>query len=203
MPERELFVPFPESMRTAPETTAVRSTTVIVSRQGIKDRGYFEEYKKNLPAKSEAELEAAVAGVWLPIELGIDHYVACDRLKLGVLQEREMGGLALRKLGDTMMGTMAKSLGSAGIVSLWDVLRRYSMFFSANFRGGGSRVWKMGPKDAILEVCGFPLARVPYLRHAYGGLLGEGARFFLTSSYVAEVPRLCTPTTLGFRVSWV
>jgi hypothetical protein len=33
MAERELFVPFPESMLTAPETTAIRSTTPIVSRQ--------------------------------------------------------------------------------------------------------------------------------------------------------------------------
>ncbi|HEY2517254.1 MAG TPA: hypothetical protein VGI39_40555 [Polyangiaceae bacterium] len=203
MPERELFVPFPDSMRTAPETTAVRSTTIIVSRQGIEDRGHFGEYKKHLPADSEAELEAAVAGIWLPIQLAIDHYVACDRLQLGVLAERELGGLAVRKLGDTVMGTITKGFGSAGIVSLWDVLRRYSLFFSANFRGGGSRVWKVGPKDAILEICGFPLARVPYLRHAYGGLLSEGARFLVTTSHVAEVPRLCTPTTLGFRVSWV
>jgi hypothetical protein len=101
------------------------------------------------------------------------------------------------------MGTMAKNLASAGIVSMWDVLRRYHTFFAANFKGGGSRVWRVGPKDALLEICGFPLARIPYLRNAYGGLLGEGARFFVTTSLVAEVPRLRSDTSLGFRVSWV
>jgi hypothetical protein len=203
MAERELFVPFPESMRTAPETTAIRSTTVIVSRQGLKERGYFDEYKKHISAESEAALEAAVAGVWLPIALGADHYVACNALKLSLSEERELGGLALRKLRDTLMGTMAKTLGAAGIVSLWDVLRRYHTFFAANFRGGGSRVWKVGPKDAILEISGLPLVRIPYLRHAYGGLLNEGARFFLTTSHVAEVPRISGNLSIGFRVSWV
>src|SRR5258706_8484132 len=188
MAEPELYVPFPESIRTAPRTTAVRSTTVITSRRGIKERGYFEEYKKHISVSSEGALEHAVAGLWLPIELGLDHYRACDALSLGLNEQRELGGLALRRLRETLMGTMAKSLASSGIVSMWDVLRRYHTFFAANFQGGGSRVWKVGPKDAILEIAGLPLARVPYLRNAYGGLLNEGARFFVTTSLVVEVP---------------
>ena len=203
MAEPELFVPFPESIRTAPLTTAIRSTTIITSRRGLKERGYFDAYKKHMPVASEGALEHTVAGIWLPIELGADHYAACDALMLSRTEQRELGGLALRRLRDTLMGTMAKSLGSAGIVSMWDVLRRYHTFFAVNFKGGGSRVWKVGPKDALLEIAGLPLARIPYLRHAYGGLLGEGARFFVKTSLVAEVPRLCSDTSLGFRVSWV
>jgi hypothetical protein len=203
MAKPELIVPFPEALRSVPVATGIRSTTVITSRRGIKERGYFEKYKRSLSAQSEAALEQAVAGVWLPMELGVDHYLACDALGLGLSEQRELGGLALRRLRDTLMGTMAKNLGSAGIVSLWDVLRRYHTFYEANFKGGGSRVWKVGPKDALLEIAGLPLARIPYLRHAYGGLLSEGARFFHPTSHVTEVPRLCGDTSLGFRVAWV
>jgi hypothetical protein len=203
MAEPELFVPFPDSMQTAPLATAVRSTTIVMSRKGIKERGYFDEYRKHLSAEAEATLAQSVAGVWLPIDLGAEHYLACDALKLGPIEQRELGGLAMRHFRNTLMGTMARNLGSAGFISLWDVLRRYHAFYESSFQGGGTRVWKVGPKDAILEVHGLPLARISYLRQAYLGLLGEGAKFFLTTSLVAEVPRLCTERTLGFRVSWV
>jgi len=203
MAEIELFVPFPESMRAQPLTTAVRSTTLIMSRRGVKDRGYFDEYKKHISVTSEAALEQTVAGVWVPIAIAADHYRACDALHLSLNEQRELGGLALRRLRDTLMGTMAKSLGSAGIVSMWDVLRRYHTFFAASFNGGGSRVWKVGPKDALLEIAGFPLASIPYLRNAYGGLLHEGARFFVRTAHVTEAPHLRADTSLSFRVAWV
>ena len=107
MGQPELFVPFPESIRSAPVATAVRSTMLITSRRGIKERGYFDQYKRHIPAASESTLEQAVAGVWLPIALGIDHYRACDALHLKLAEQRELGGLALRRLRETLMGTMA------------------------------------------------------------------------------------------------
>jgi hypothetical protein len=203
MPRPEIFVPYPETMKTAPVTTGVRSTTLIVSREALKERGHFAAYSRHLPREAQARLEQAVAGVWLPLELGEAHYLACDALSLSLTEERELGGQTLSRLRDTLLGTMAKTLGASGIVSLWDVLQRYHVFFERSFSGGGSRVWKVGPKEALLEISGLPLARIPYLRHAYGGLLSEGARFFYPSSRVAEVARLCSDTTLGFRVSWV
>jgi hypothetical protein len=203
MPRPEIFAPFPESMMTAPVTTGIRSTMVVVSREGLKERGHFAEYARLLSADVQTRLEQAVAGTWLPIEIGEAHYLACDALSLTLNERRELGGRSLKRLRETLMGTMAKTLGASGIVSLWDVLQRYHVFYERSFAGGGTRVWKAGPKEALLEVGGFPLARISYLRHAYGGLLTEGARFFNPSSLVAEVPRLCTDTSLGFRISWV
>jgi hypothetical protein len=203
MPRPEIFAPFPESMKKAPVATAIRSTMLIVSREALKECGHFAAYSRHLSAAAQPRLEHLVAGVWLPLELGEAHYLACDALSLSLKDQREIGGRTLSRLRETLMGTMAKTLGSSGIVSLWDVLQRYHVFYERSFSGGGTRVSKVGPKDALLEVGGLPLARIPYLRHAYGGLLSEGARFFHPSSHVAEVARLCSNTTLGFRISWV
>jgi hypothetical protein len=190
-------------MAAAPVATRVRSTMLIVSREGLKARGYFDEYNKHLDAATRAQLEQTVAGVWLPFAIAEAHYLACDALKLSLTEQRDLGGISLRSQRETLMGTMAKSVASAGIVNLWDVLARYNVFYARFFSGGGPRVWKVGPKEALLEICGLPIARIPYLRNAYGGLLNEGARFFHPSSFVAEMPRLRTAESFGFRISWV
>ena len=201
MAKPELIVPFPEALRTAPVTTAIRSTTVIMSRRGIQERGYFEDYKRNISAESEAALEHAVAGVWLPIELALAHYDACDALGLSSREQFEIGKEVGLKIQGTFLGTMVKLAKAAGVTP-WLCLGQYQRLYDRLFVGGGVIVTKVGPKEARVEGLQLPLSRIPYFRTAFRGLNEASCELFCRKAYVEEIRKLCTPISIGFRVSW-
>ena len=99
-------------------------------------------------------------------------------------------GLALR---------MSREVG----VSPWTCFELQHRLWAHTWRGGGVATYKLGPKEARIEIAGWPCARIRYCRIATRGLLSGQTEMFCRKAYVQEVTPLCTELTLAYRVSWV
>src|SRR5205823_2260767 len=132
---------------------------------------HFDPYLAALPPEHAATIASSVAAAWLPIEVGVAHYRACDALDLPVDEQLSMGGEVVRNLQRTFIGTVVKTAGvGAGITPILG-LQKFTTIYSRTIQGGGARVVRYGPKDARVEFVGLPLAPVRSFRNAYRGFI--------------------------------
>jgi hypothetical protein len=199
----DIIVPFPPSMVTAPVTTACRSTLLVTSLQGLKQRGFERDYQRAVSPECLATITSSVAGMWLPLSTAIAHYTACDRICPAVQDQLALGGDSVRSLQRTFLATVLKTATVGAGITPWTALSKFSTIYQRLFQGGGTSIVKLGPKDARAEVVGQPLAAIPYFRNAYRGFLSAGCEFFATRVFVTELPRQPTTNKVGYRISWV
>jgi hypothetical protein len=143
-----------------------------------------------------------MVGSWLPIEVAIAHYQACDSLGLSPNEQVEMGRDVSKNLERTLLGTAVRVARQAG-VTVWTPLSQLHRLWDRMFIGGGAAVFKVGPKEARVEVVGCSLAPIPYFRNGLRGVvLGIGSAF-TEKLYVTEIAHQRTPDTLVMRGAWV
>src|SRR4051794_1890465 len=107
----------------APVATRVRSTWLRSSLAALEARGLMHRYLTLLPAEHHAAVLASVAGTWLPIEVAVQHYHACDRLGLAPLDVLAIGQEVTRRVHGMAMRTfltLAQGLGATP----WTALER-------------------------------------------------------------------------------
>jgi hypothetical protein len=197
-----VIVPFPPSLEQAPAATRIRSTLLVSSLRALRRRELFDSYARFVAPEQVETITSAVAGIWLPIDLGVAHYRACDALRLPLSEQLLIGAEVVREMQQTFLGTLVKLSASAGVTP-WAGLRKFSTIYERMFDGGGVCITQLGPKDARAEVVGLPLASIGYFRNAYRGFIQAGCEFFSARVYVVEATKFCSSTTVGYRVSWV
>jgi hypothetical protein len=197
----EILVPLSKPRDRLDVVTQFRSTLLTTSLKSIRDRGYGDRYLAILPAKHHDAVRASIAGVWLPLDLGLAHYDACDALGLTSQEQIEIGEEVGLKIQGTFLGTMLKLAKGAGVTP-WLCLSQYQRLWDRLLVGGGVIVTKTGPKEARLECLDFPFARIPYFRTAFRGVNVASCELFCTKAYAEEIKKLCSPMSLGYRLSW-
>lgn len=200
MPE-ELLVPFPVPRERVPMATKVRSTLITSSIGSVRARGLVDRYAALLPHEHREALLTAVAGVWLPIALGVAHYDACDRLGFSGAEQVSIGQEVGNRIQGTMLGVLLRTAKGAGMTP-WTAILQTPRLWDRLFMGGGVSISKLGPKEGRLEIAGVPLAALTYFRAGFRGLAQSGCELFCERAYVTEVQRLCTPTALTLKISW-
>ena len=106
------------------------------------------------------------AGTWIPLELAISHYTACDGMSLSTAEIETMGKEISVRTQKTFVGTVASVAVHAGVTP-WSVLSQMHRLASRIFDGTDQCVYKIGPKDALGVLVACPLLRVPYFRTAF------------------------------------
>ena len=198
----EVVHPFPSPATTTTRVTEFKSTLLVSSLQSLRERELFTRYRTFVPEADAESILGAVAGVWLPIEVGVAHYAAAEHLGLSYQEIAKGGAVVGEKIQLTLLGTVAR-LAQTGGVTPWTVLASFQRLFERIFRGGGgTRVIKLGPKEARIEIVGLCLAASPYFRAGFQGMIKSGGELFCTRAYVSEVPRLTTGMTIGYRCAW-
>jgi hypothetical protein len=94
--------------------------------------------------------------------------------------------------------SVAKSSGA----NPWTMLAQGRRMWERAWIGSGLGVFKIGPKEARIEIVGCPCAKIPYFRVANRGILQSVTQLLCTRAYVHDVAALCTDSTLGYRVQW-
>jgi serine/threonine protein kinase len=197
----EVVVPFVPDRAHVPVATHIRSTMITSSIATLRSRGLFDAYQANLdPAHREAVC-GAVAGLWLPIALGIAHYEACNKLRLGTAELLDIGDSVGERMTKSALSVVVKLAAHSGVTP-WTMLSQSQRIWERTFQGSAAGVVKLGPKEARLELVSWPLARIEYNRVSFRGILRALLHPFCTRAYVHEVTPLCTPTTLGYRIAW-
>jgi hypothetical protein len=199
MPTEEVIVEFTPSRESPASQT--RSTLLTTSLQAIRAHGRFPEYQKLLPRELSDTIVTVVAGVWLPIDIAVAHYSACNALDFSIQEQTAIGMEVGDRVQGTMLGLLVRTAKQAGLTP-WTGLSQCNKLYDRLFRGGSVKLIKLGPKEARLEVVNNRLFALAYFRNAFRGLVCAGAQLFCEKAYVHELPKLTGTTSLGMRVSW-
>ena len=198
----EIFLALPVPRAQVPLVKQFRSTWITVSLKSIRERGDLDRYLSHLAPAFRDEILNAVPGVWLPIDAVHAHYVACDALGYSDRAILDIGSGVGQHARGTVLGTAANFAMSTGVTP-WTVMAQFQRFWERIASGGGAvEIRKLGPKEARIELVGWPCAEIRYVRVAMRGVLLGVFALFSRQAFMHEVPALCTKTTLGYRAQW-
>jgi hypothetical protein len=197
----EVVVGFSRDRKQIADATYFRSTWLTSSIASLRESGLGARYEHELTGAHRDTVLSAVPGVWLPMDVAIAHYSACDRLELETSVLVALGEGAVRRAHGTSLGFAVRMARGAGTTP-WTLLSQVSRFWEHTCKGGEVGIFKLGPKDARIEHVGFPLARIKYNRVTMRGIISGMLGLFCERLYVHEIRELCTERSLGFRVSW-
>jgi hypothetical protein len=203
VPAEQAVVPFPDgvSRNQVPVATAYRSTWITTSSLTLKARGHYLRYVDLLPHDVRDTILTMPAAEWAPVDVALAHYRACDALGLPESEIVAMGRDTSRRAQGAIAATLLKLTRGAGGTP-WAGLAHVTRLTSRSMTGGAVAVFRLGPKDARLELAGFPLAQIPYCRVAMRGVSLSMLELYSRNAIVYEVPALCTARTLAFHLSW-
>jgi hypothetical protein len=197
----EILVPLRVPRERLAPVTRIRSTLLLSSLQSLRARALFERYLAALEPDMHAPLLDLVAGVWVPVQVALAHYRACDALRLSADEQTAMGHDVSNRVQGTVLAVTARAARGMGVTP-WAALVQSPRLWDRVFGGGGGvEVRKAGPKDARVELMGLVLLDLAYFRHAYRGAFLAGLGLFCRRVYV-EVEEDRPAMSAVFRVSW-
>jgi hypothetical protein len=194
----EIVLPLPNPIVPARHA---RSTILLGSQAAVRDAGRFDEYAAHLRPTDRDALLNMVAGAWVPIEIAAAHYNACDALGFPTDQQVLNGRATFDKTNVTLMGTIIRMAKEAGVTP-WSVMPHFQRFWERGYDGGGIGVWKLGPKEARLDVVRVPLNDCRYYRNALRGLSIGVVGLFCAKAYSVERPGQRAPGAISLRIQW-
>lgn len=184
-----------------PFATAIRSTTLISSLAALEAQGLRDLYFAALPPLHHATMRALVAGQWQAMEVGLAHYGAIESLAILPATARANGRRVAEAVQHSHFATIVRALGDC--VSFWTVLPRVPSFIARNVQGGECAIFKLGPKDARIELHGIPIARYAYVRSGWAGMFESTLGLLKRKVLVRELPKQRRPTVASFEIAWV
>jgi hypothetical protein len=199
----EVLIPFRGGAlrTTVPIATRFRSTWLSSSVRALRERQLLDRYLALLPREHHDAVLNTVVGVWLPAEVALAHYDACDKLALSV-HELVAIGAEVGKHAQGIVFSTAINLAKGAGVTPWAILPQFMAIWYRTWIGGGVALYRVGPKDARIEIGGWTCSRATYCRVAMRGVLQGLTELFCERAYVRDIPALCTPLTLGYRIAW-
>ena len=201
--KEEVLVSHGISMGRAVEpVTQVRSTLIAASILSLRSRGHVDAYLRNLPERFHDDVLHAVAGMWLPLEVGLAHYRAAEALGLGGEEQSELGRGVAERIQNNLLGTLVRVAKGAGVTP-WVGLEYLPKLWQRTVMGGGIAIYRLGPKEARVESHGMPeLAELSYFRNAYRGMFASSGQLFCSKIYVHDLAHFTAQKVIGFRLAW-
>ncbi len=187
-----------------PYVTHMRGTLLVNSVEHLRQLGVYERYLELLEASARDHVAYAIAASWIPIEIALAHYQACDALKLGERDCQTLGSMMAQRIADTFLGTVLRVTRRAGVESFWSLMSQNSRIWDRMYLGGGVTVIQTGPKDVIVENHGLPLVTSRHWRFAYEAYWKALGAIFTKVAFVKAVhPREAHPHRIALAGSWV
>jgi hypothetical protein len=160
-------------------------------------------YTELLEPAAAKVLAEAVVGLWIPLDVALAHYRACDALGLSPEAQASLGRGTNDRIKGVFYGTFLKLVTESGVTP-WTVMPHWQRFWNRVFDGGTVSIVKTGPKDARLEVGRCSLLESPYFRNALRGLVAGLTGLFCTRPYATEMrDGRSKPDRLVIRIQWV
>ncbi len=198
----ELFTPFRPSREGAPALDSVRSTLIGSSVLSLRGRGLEARYLALLDPRHRDAILYTPAGIWLPIEVALAHYAACDRLELPAHDILAIGSDVAKVTQKSVLASVLRIAKEVGATP-WTLYANCDKYWARIFHGSAVGIYKLGPKEARVEIVACGLCASAYWRTGLRGLLGAVSEPFAQKVYVRVLAALATSTTCGYRVSWV
>jgi hypothetical protein len=185
-----------------PPLRHVRSTLLLGSVASLKDAGYFDGYVAVASGYAREAITSSVAGMWIPIDVALAHYRACDSLGISAESAAQLGHGTFTRTKGLLLGTAIGLAKGAG-VNPWTLVPYFQRFWNRGYDGGGAHAIKKGPKDLHIGLVDCPLLESKYYRAALRGLVAGVIELVCTKAYVHERPVAQPRSAILFRVQWV
>ena len=182
--------------------TQVRSTLITASIQGLREMGWESRYYAELPPERHLEMKMMTAATWLPLEVGLTHYRACDAMRLSPEEMDRMGQSVSLRTQKSFVGTLGRAAAGAGATP-WNIFVHVHRIYARMVDGGDHVVYRVGPKEALIVNFGCPLVDVPYFRTAMVSYYRTIASMLSNTVYAKPVEKYNRPLTWGVLISWV
>jgi hypothetical protein len=195
----EIVLAFPEPI---PPLRHVRSTLIQGGIASLKAGGEYDAYVAVVPPAVRQEIEGAVAGMWIPAQTAVTHYLACERLGLSSESAAQRGRATFANTKGLLLGTAIGLAKGAGVTP-WSFAPYLQRFWFRGLDGGGLQAVKVGPKEMRIDVVGCPLLQSQYFRGALRGLTAGLFELVSQKVYVNEVPGRGPDTAIALRAQWV
>jgi hypothetical protein len=198
--EKEVIIAHLSPLKAA---SHVRSTLLQSSLNFLRERKHFERYFALVDVVHRDTIVSSLAPNWLPIEVGLAHYRACDELRLDADELVAIGEAVGDRIQGTFMKTLVQTARSAGVTP-WVLFKRFDRMWERLFQGGSVEVTKVGPKDLTIEVRGCPVAQFNYFRTGFTGVVRAGFKFVgVRAAYVNQSPWDAKLGRFVMRAAWV
>jgi hypothetical protein len=198
----EVHLPFKHTPGSAAPISEVKSTLIVSGIQALRSRGLYERYVEALAPEARDKMVGVIPGVWLPIELGLTHYRAADRLQLETRVIEGIGAEVAERINKSVL-SVAVQLSKAVGVTPWSALSLVHRVSDLNWRGGDLGVFKTGAKEAVYEWVGQPCAAIPYFVTSLASYLRALTALFSDKAHARYIPERSSPTVASYRLSWV
>jgi hypothetical protein len=188
-----------------PLVIGVRGVLVQGTMTHLKSAGLFEEYVARLPEPQRDQIVEALAASWVPVELGVLHFATLDSMKLSERQISTMTEPFGANIFASMFAAFIAATRRAGAeASIWIGLGQAERVWSRMYDGGGCRVIRVGPKDALLETSGLPFGKSRCFRTSHCAFLRGVLSVATRTCVVKEVPSAGgRPDCVTVAISWV
>jgi hypothetical protein len=186
-----------------PTVKHVRSTLISSSVQTLRENNLFDRYLPHLPKSFHDAVLLTIAPTWLPLDVAMAHYAACDALSLGEAELERIGESVSARIMGTFLGTLVRSSRNIGATPLIP-LKQYDRLWSRLMSGGVCVVKQTGPKDAVVQSHGVPMFEYRYFRVAYQGVVRGSLGMFAKKVITRSLPGTGGNPHVAFTgVSWV
>jgi hypothetical protein len=186
-----------------PRVTQVRGSLIASSLQALREFGYYERYLPGLPGSQREAVIFCVANSWLPLEVAMAHYGACDAMGLSETELNSIGEAVSNRIMGTFLGTLLRSGRTMGATPTpWIPLKQYGRVCDRLLLGGHHAVQELGPKDAVIDSSGVPMFRYRYFRTATVGIARGAAGMFAKTCFARELPSR-DPERIRVSLRWV
>jgi hypothetical protein len=188
-----------------PRASAVRGSLVLASLKLLKETGHYPTYEANLPPEQRDELVYLLAASWVPISLLATHFATVDGLDLSDAQLARIGETTGAQILDSLFGAMVRAARQAGAdAGPWIAMRQVDRIWERIFQVGGAAVIQTGPKDAIIEVQGLPIAGSRFFRVSHSAFIRGAMMLVAKACFVKPVAaRKPNPESFAVSLSWV
>lgn len=198
--EGELILDYPKALQ---PVTAMRSTLITSSLSSLRERGLFERYDALQTSPHRQKILNLVAGEWLPLEVGLAHYQACDALGLSESEQFAIGQDVSRRIHETFLNLIVKAARGVGVTP-WLLLSRGNNMQGRLCIGGGIRIWKVGPTSVRIELARMPQLAIPYVRNGLVGLYASAVELLAdnVTARIVKAESLEPTHLLVLRIDW-
>lgn len=182
---------------------AVRSTMLQSSLTFLREKGYFERYCALIEPQHRATIVESLAPIWMPIEVGLAHYAACDALNLSAAEQKAIGESVGTRLQGTLLSSFMRGARESGIATPMFYLGRADRLYKRLIQGGSPQVKRTGPKDVEIELQGVRLTRSAYFRAAFLGMARASLAFFGASGFTKQLAFDAASDRFVISIAWV
>jgi hypothetical protein len=180
--------------------TKIRSTVLTSSLAVLEALGHRDAYFGALAREDHQAMRSLIVGEWVPMDLGVAHYRALDTLALAPEQARENGRRVADRVQKGYLVTMAKAVGLG--ITPWSILIRAQSILDRLLHRASAALYRVGPKDARLEIHGAPIAEFPYVRSGWAGMIEGGLDLVTRKTYCRDVSPAETSSVATYIVTW-